>query len=163
MLVNLVLRTTGENLFLAPIGHVPEGLAAHEVTEGSLVRPLTGNQVRGVIRDIFPQYRPRVTWRRLERANHDVQQEGLEIFLRTMLTFTGKGLLFGIGLGAVSAWGFASAALTSGISLWTGIAINAYAVFTGGMISGLSLLAGLMLYGLGRTYRSMNPIEDIPR
>ena len=28
-----------------------------------------------------------------------VQQEGLEIFLRTMLTFTGKGLLFAVGLG----------------------------------------------------------------
>ena len=44
-----------------------------------------------------------------------VQQEGLEIFLRTMLTFTGKGLLFTVGLVAMSAWGFAAAALTRGI------------------------------------------------
>ena len=28
-----------------------------------------------------------------------MQQEGMEIFLRTMLTFTGKGLLFVLGLG----------------------------------------------------------------
>ena len=41
-----------------------------------------------------------------------MQQEGLEIFFRTMLTFTGKGLLFAAGLAAMAAWGFAAAALT---------------------------------------------------
>jgi len=92
-----------------------------------------------------------------------LQQEGLEIFLRTMLTFTGKGLLFAVGLEAMSAWGFAAAPFTRGISHWTGSAINAYTVFTGGMIAGPSLLAALVLYGLSRTYRRMNPIEDIPR
>ncbi len=92
-----------------------------------------------------------------------VQQEGLEIFLRTMLTFTGKGLLFAVGLWAMSTWGFATAALTRGISHWTGTAINAYAVFTGGMIAGPSLLAALVLCGLCRTYRNTDPIEDIPR
>ena len=35
-----------------------------------------------------------------------MQQEGLEIFFRTMLTFTGKGLLFAVGLAAIAAWGF---------------------------------------------------------
>jgi hypothetical protein len=92
-----------------------------------------------------------------------VQQEGLEIFLRTMLTFTGKGLLFAIGFAAMSAWGFTAAALTRGIFQWTGCAINAYVVFSGGMIAGPSLLAALVLYGLSRTYDQLNPIEDIPR
>jgi hypothetical protein len=92
-----------------------------------------------------------------------VQQEGLEIFLRTMLTFTGKGLLFAVGLAAMSAWGFASAALARGISHWTGSAIHAYTTFLGGMIVGPSVLAALVLYGLCRTYRNMDPIEDIPR
>lgn len=92
-----------------------------------------------------------------------VNQEGLEIFLRTMLTFTGKGLLFLIGLVAMSAWGFAVAAMVRGIAHETGIAINAYVVFTGGMIAGPSLLAALVLYALSRTYRDMNPIEDMPR
>ena len=92
-----------------------------------------------------------------------VQQEGLEIFFRTMLTFTGKGLLFAAGLMAMSTWGFAAAAVTRGISHWTGGAINAYMVFTAGMIAGPSLLAALVLYALCRTYRNMNPIEDIPR
>jgi hypothetical protein len=92
-----------------------------------------------------------------------VQQEGLEIFLRTMLTFTGKGLLFTVGLGAISAWGFAAAALTRGITSWTGNTIHAYAVFTSGMIAGPSLLAAIVLYGLCRAYRNMDPVDDLPR
>ena len=92
-----------------------------------------------------------------------MQQEGLEIFLRTMLTFTGKGLLFAVGMAAVSVWGFAAAALTRGISHWTGCTINAYAVFAGGMIVGSALFAALVLYGLCRTYHNLNPIEDLPR
>jgi hypothetical protein len=92
-----------------------------------------------------------------------VQQEGLEIFLRTMLTFTGKGLLFAVGLAVMSAWGFAAAILTSGISHWMGSPFITYTVFIGGMIAGSSFLAAIVLYGLCRTYRSINPIEDIPR
>jgi hypothetical protein len=92
-----------------------------------------------------------------------MQQEGLEIFLRTILTFTGKGLLFTLGLMAMSAWGLAAAALTHGISRWTGSPLNAHTVFAGGMIAGASALAALVLYGVCRTYRNMNPIEDVPR
>ena len=92
-----------------------------------------------------------------------VQQEGLEIFLRTILTFTGKGLLFVGGLGATSAWGIAAAALARGFSHWLGSAINAYTVFAAGMIAGPSVLAALVLCGLSRAYRDMNPIEDLPR
>jgi hypothetical protein len=91
---------------------------------------------------------------------HRLQQEGLEIFLRTMLTFTGKGLLFAVGLVAMSAWGFAAAALTRGLASWTLGAVNAYAVFTGGMIAGLSLLAAGVVCGLARAYRAMDGIED---
>ena len=94
---------------------------------------------------------------------HRVQQEGLEIFARTTLTFTGKGLLFIVGLGFVSGWGVAALALTRGLSRWSGSPISAFAVFVGGTIAGLSLLAALVLYGLCRTYRNMDPFEDIPR
>ena len=88
-----------------------------------------------------------------------VHQEGLEILLRTMLTFTGKGLLFAVGLAAMATWGFAAAALTHGMSHWTGSPINAYAVFTGGMIVGPSIAAALVLYGLCGTYRKIDPVE----
>jgi len=92
-----------------------------------------------------------------------VQQEGLEIFLRTLLTFTGKGLLVAVGLAVMSAWGFAAATLTRTLSDWSGVGINGYAVFAGGLIAGPSVLAALVLNGLCRTYRNMNPIEDLPR
>ena len=94
---------------------------------------------------------------------HRVQQEGLEIFFRTMLTFTGKGLLFAAGLAAMAAWGFTAAALTHSLSAWTGSHVDAYAVFAAGMIAGPALLAMLVLFGLCRTYRVMDPIEDVPR
>ena len=92
-----------------------------------------------------------------------VQQEGLEIFLRTLLTFTAKGLLFAGGMAAVSTWGFAATALTRALEDWTGAAFNTFTVFAAGMVVGPSILAALVLCGLGRTYRNMNPIEDMPR
>jgi hypothetical protein len=92
-----------------------------------------------------------------------IQQEGLEIFLRTMLTFTAKGLLFTLGLVAMSGWGLAAAALTRGIASSAGIGINSFIVFMAGMVAGPSLLAALVLYGLSRTYSNMDPIEGIPR
>jgi len=92
-----------------------------------------------------------------------MQQEGLEIFVRTMLTFTGKGLLFCAGMVAIAGWGLAAATVTSGISQWSGASISAVAVFIGGIVAGLSILAALMLYGLGRTYCQMDPIEAVPR
>jgi hypothetical protein len=92
-----------------------------------------------------------------------IQQEGLEIFLRTMLTFTGKGLLFTAGLVALSVWVFTATALADGFSNWTSITVNAAAVFIGGLIAAPSLLAALVLYGLCRAYHNMDPIEDVPR
>ena len=92
-----------------------------------------------------------------------MQQEGLEVFLRTMLTFTGKGLLFTFGLLGMSAWGLLAAAVTREVSTWTGSAVQASTVFIGGMVAGQCLLATLVLRGLCRTYRNMNPIEDLPR
>ena len=92
-----------------------------------------------------------------------VQQEGLEIFLRTMLTFTGKGLLFAVGLAAVAGWGMGAKALTSGLSEWGGSPLSALAVFVGGLVAGLALLATLVLYALCWTYRNLDPFADIPR
>jgi hypothetical protein len=92
-----------------------------------------------------------------------LQQEGVEIFVRTMLTFTGKGLIFAAGLGAMSVWGFAAASMTREISRFTGITIDAFAVFTVGMIAGPCVLAAAVLYLLSGTYRRLDPAEDLPR
>jgi hypothetical protein len=92
-----------------------------------------------------------------------LQQEGLEIFVRTMLTFTGKGLLFAVGLGAMSVWGFLAAALARGVSHQTGIAIDPFAVFTAGMTVGPAALAVVVLYALCRSFQKLDAIEDVPR
>lgn len=94
---------------------------------------------------------------------HRLQQEGLEIFFRTMLTFTGKGLLFAVALAAVAGWGFAAAALARSIAAWTSLSFNAYVVFALGMIAGPTALAMLMMFGLCRTYEQLDPVEDGPR
>ncbi len=91
------------------------------------------------------------------------QQEGLEVFFRTMLTFTGKGLLFAAGLGVVAGWGFAAAAIARAVATWTGGAVNAYAVFATGLFVGPAVLALLVLFGLCRAYQALDPVEDGPR
>lgn len=92
-----------------------------------------------------------------------IQQEGLEIFLRTMLTFTGKGLLFALAMAATAAWGASATALSATMAGWTGSAISAPALFIGGMIVGPLSLAAAALYVLCRTYQRLDPIEDLPR
>jgi hypothetical protein len=92
-----------------------------------------------------------------------LQQEGVEIFVRTMLTFTGKGLLFTLGLGVMSLWGFGAAMLTKELTRWTAVALDPFAVFTAGMIAGPAAVAALVLYALTRTFRNMDAIEGIPR
>ena len=92
-----------------------------------------------------------------------IQQEGLEIFLRTMLTFTGKGLLFTAGLVVISFWGFAAADVARGIRAFTHITIQPPVMFVLGMIAGSSALAAMILAALCRTYGKLDAIEDIPR
>ena len=86
-----------------------------------------------------------------------IQQEGLEVFLRTMLTFTGKGLLFTLGLVLMSGWGFAAAVVARGLN------VNAYGTFTAGMVLGPAVCAGLVLFALARVYDRVDLVEDMPR
>jgi len=94
---------------------------------------------------------------------HRARQEGLEIFFRTMLTFTGKGILFAFGLAAVAGWGLAAAALTTAVASSTGVQLNAHAVFAAGMIVSPTVAALLVMFGLCRTYERLDAVEDVPR
>lgn len=91
-----------------------------------------------------------------------VQQEGLEIFLRTLLSFTGKGVAFTLGLVLLTAWGFTAAALSRTAPATT-IGLEAPVLFAAGIIGGVTGLATLVLYGLYRTYDNLDLIEDLPR
>jgi hypothetical protein len=94
---------------------------------------------------------------------HRVQQEGLEIFFRTMLTFTAKGLLFAVALAAVAGWGFVAAAISQQVSAWTAVNLNAYGVFAAGLVVGPAVMAWLAMFGLCRAYGSLDAVEDFAR
>ena len=70
MLVDLVLRATREDLFLAPVRHIAKGIAANEVVESLLVGPFAGDQVRGVVTDIFPESRGAMPFGGLQAVDH---------------------------------------------------------------------------------------------
>lgn len=70
MLVNLVLRTTGENLLLAPVCYFAEGFALNEVLEGLFVRPFTGDQIGSVVTYVLPERRRCMACGRFERVYH---------------------------------------------------------------------------------------------
>jgi hypothetical protein len=90
-------------------------------------------------------------------------QEGLEIFLRTMLTFTGKGLLFVLGLGMISTWGFGAALIARTFSNQLGTAHHGYVIFSAGLLLGLCLISWGLFIALRHAYERLNPVEDVPR
>lgn len=91
-----------------------------------------------------------------------IKQEGMIIFLRTILTFTGKGMLFALGLGLMSVWGIAAANLARAVAA-AGFSLNAHAVFVTGMFAGMAMLAALIVLSLYQAFHRIDPVEDIPR
>ena len=65
MLVDLVRRPTGENLFLAPVRHAAELLAGDEAFERLAILPLRGDQVTLAVEQVAIQVR-------LDVARHGV-------------------------------------------------------------------------------------------
>ncbi|MDC0935839.1 hypothetical protein OAS39_06105 [Pirellulales bacterium] len=93
---------------------------------------------------------------------HRLHQEGLEIFLRATLTFTAKGLLFLIALGAVVAWSVPARMTADALTVRIGMPISGYAVFFAGILV-LLLAAATGLYAmLVRAIRNFDPFADVP-
>ncbi|MEO2049107.1 MAG: hypothetical protein ABGX16_21315 [Pirellulales bacterium] len=92
-----------------------------------------------------------------------IGQEGLEIFLRTMLTFTGKGLLFVLGLAMISVWGYGAALVARTLSSQFGVAHLGYTIFLAGLLVGTCLISWALVVALWHAYERLNPVEDIPR
>jgi hypothetical protein len=92
-----------------------------------------------------------------------IGQEGLEIFLRTMLTFTGTGLLFVLGLAMISVWGYGAALVARTLSIQLGVTHLGYAIFLAGLLVGTCLVSWALVVALGHAYARLNPVEDIPR
>jgi hypothetical protein len=88
-----------------------------------------------------------------------LNQEGLEIFLRTTLTFTAKGLIFTAGLVLTFAWSFAAHQLA--LRLPPGLqdpalvfVLGSWAMLCGAMYAALRLLA--------QVYVRFDPSQDTP-
>ena len=85
-------------------------------------------------------------------------QEGFEVFLRTILTFTGKGLLFAIGLALVLLWA------------WVSILFGRFfetpsfsaPVFVAGMLVALSMLAWMSIQVCSRLFEKLDVSFDLP-
>jgi hypothetical protein len=90
-------------------------------------------------------------------------QEGLDVFLRTMLTFTGKGLLFVLGLGMISVWGYGAARIAQALSSQLGTATDGYSLFAAGLMLGMCMISCSLVFALQHAYDRLNPVEDIPR
>ena len=91
---------------------------------------------------------------------HRLQQEGIEIFLRSTLTFTAKGLLFALLSVAVWAWLTASVKIVeSGI---VGSASDHRTVFAAGAAVLLLLTAAATVCALVHAYSRFDPVQDMP-
>jgi hypothetical protein len=73
VLVNLVLRTAGEDLLFAPVRDGTEGIAADEILKRLLVGPFTGDEIGGTVADVFPQRRKSVPVCRPQRADDSAE------------------------------------------------------------------------------------------
>jgi len=88
-----------------------------------------------------------------------LNQEGLEIFLRTTLTFTAKGLIFAVGLLVTFLWSFTARqladALPSGLN-------DPAVIFVAGCALMLAMGTWLAILMLSRAYQRFDPSQDVP-
>lgn len=86
-------------------------------------------------------------------------QEGIDVFLRTILTFTSKGILFGVALALTVAWMLGSKAIAAMFSDSLMLAGLVFAV--GGWLMTATVAAGFV-YGIVRLYSRFDPSQDGP-
>jgi hypothetical protein len=84
-------------------------------------------------------------------------REGIDVFLRTILTFTGKGILFALGLACTLGWAFAS----RGLCQWLEFPSAAGAVFGIGAWTMACLVAAAFVFGIVRLYDRMDASEVV--
>ena len=86
-------------------------------------------------------------------------QEGVDVFLRTILTFTAKGILFAIALAVTVGW--AMVAKTLGQTLASSPAVGPI-IFGAGIWLFTCLVSSGFVYGLTRIYERFDPSQDLP-
>jgi hypothetical protein len=86
-------------------------------------------------------------------------QEGLDVFLRTILTFTAKGVMFAAALAGALAWAFAAKALGTWLSDSPAASATIFAVGLWVMTCGLAIG---FTWGIVRLYQRFDPSQDAP-
>jgi hypothetical protein len=86
-------------------------------------------------------------------------QEGMEVFLRTILTFTAKGLLFAVGAGIALGWAFATTKLCTYLPYpeWSGKIL-----FGGGVWVFTTGMAAVSVWWLSKLFDRLDPSQDLP-
>jgi hypothetical protein len=87
---------------------------------------------------------------------HRQSQEGLEVFLRSTLTFTGKTLIFAFGYVLISAWAFGA----HRIAIATGDVNRFQLLFIPGALAMAAASAGLVLVLLIRAFEQYDPSAE---
>ena len=82
---------------------------------------------------------------------HRQNEEGIEVFLRATLTFTGKGLLFAVGLAITVVWAFVAAVIARSLGC------EPRAVFFVGSLIQLTALAATVVALATRAFPRCSP------
>lgn len=91
-----------------------------------------------------------------------LNQESLQLFLRTTLTFTAKGLLFGLALGVTRVWALVALQIASVLTGSNSLLGNARLVFVAGIWFMLCLSAVATWWLLVLAYCRFDPSQDTP-
>jgi len=84
-------------------------------------------------------------------------REGVDVFLRTILTFTGKGILFALALAMTVGWAFASRGLCQAMDLPAATGV----VFGVGAWSMACVVSAGFVLGIVRIYEKMDPTDVV--
>lgn len=94
---------------------------------------------------------------------HRQKQEGIEVFIRTILVFTGKAVAFGAALLGFLTWSKAARDLAGEMARWFGFTVDPRPVFFGGIWLAVLATALGVLALLVRCYRRFDPSFDAGR
>ena len=92
-----------------------------------------------------------------------MKQEGVEVFIRTILVFTGKAVAFGGALLGFLMWSQLARLIAVEMGVWFGFAVNPQPVFFTGIWLGVVVSALAILALLVRSYRRFDPTCDAAR
>ena len=89
-------------------------------------------------------------------------KEGVDVFLRTILTFTGKGLTWGAGAALVLLWALACRYLADNVVVFNGLSPSTVAttLLLGGFTALVMSVSTAIIFSLVRLFEQYDPSND---